>query len=255
MTMRVECVECGAPVEADDLTGLGERFLAHVRSTHEWPYPDQAIRNHAEASQRLTGPSERLPEIGEIEIHPVTEDRIDDWLLFFDHDGFVGTPEWAACYCNEPHLPVSSDEATEVAHWAEKRAAMVERLRTGGTRGYLAYVDGRPAGWVNASRRCDYARYCRGPAAEPADDDVVGVACFVIAPPYRRHGVASALLDRVIADAPDRGATWVEAYPMHSATQAVGTKDYRGPRPMYDERGFEEVERRERDLVVRRRVP
>ena len=131
---------------------------------------------------------------------------------------------------------------------------MVDRLRAGGAQGYLAYVDGRPAGWVNASRRCDYARYCKGPAAEPADDDVVGVSCFVIAPSYQRHGVASVLLDRVVADAAGRGAHWVEGYPMHSAQEAVGAKDYRGPRSMYDERGFEEVERREHDLVVRRRV-
>jgi len=35
--------------------------------------------------------------------------------------------------------------------------------------------------------------------------------CFVIAPPFRRHGVASALLDRVLADASNRGASWIEA--------------------------------------------
>jgi ribosomal protein S18 acetylase RimI-like enzyme len=42
---------------------------------------------------------------------------------------------------------------------------------------------------------------------------VIGVSCFVIAPPYRRHGIASALLDRVIADSTARGAAWVEGYP------------------------------------------
>jgi len=42
---------------------------------------------------------------------------------------------------------------------------------------------------------------------------VIGISCFVIAPPFRRHGVASALLDRVIAEASARGALWVEGYP------------------------------------------
>jgi hypothetical protein len=53
--MHLDCFECGATVEADDLADLGERFLAHGRTSHEWPYPDQGIRNYAEATQRLTG--------------------------------------------------------------------------------------------------------------------------------------------------------------------------------------------------------
>ena len=52
----------------------------------------------------------------------------------------------------------------------------------------------------------------------PAPQSVVGVSCFVIAPPFRRHGVAAALLDRVIADAPaGRGASCVEGYPHNEA--------------------------------------
>jgi hypothetical protein len=84
--------ECGATVEADDLADLGDRFLPHARSSHEWPYPDQGIRNYAEATQRLTGPSDRLPALGELTIHPVTEDRLDDWAAFFDHEALCRDP-------------------------------------------------------------------------------------------------------------------------------------------------------------------
>ena len=192
-------------------------------------------------------------------MHPVTGDRIDDWLAFFDHDAFVGTPEWAACYCLEPH--VARPHAVEVAQagagdeddrpWHRNRAAMVERLRSGATHGYLAYVDGRPAGWVNASRRSEYSLYRRGAGSDPPDEDVIGVACFIIAPPYRRHGIAGILLDRVLADAADRGARWVEGYPFNEE-RPTDAGNFRGLRSMYDERGFVEVERRERDTVVRR---
>jgi GNAT superfamily N-acetyltransferase len=251
--MHLDCFECAATVEADDLAELGDRFLAHARASHDWPYPDQGIRNYAEATQRLTGPTARLPELGELTIEPVTEDRLDDWAAFFDHDAFVGKPEWAACYCLEPHVAVE-DETDEIdmPHWSQNRESMLRRLRAGSSFGYLAYVGGRPAGWVNASLRADYTLH---PAEEddPPGSKVIGISCFIIAPPYRRHGLAATLLDRVLADAAERGAGWVEAYPFTEDGDG-DSGNFRGPRSMYDAHGFEPVRTRARDTVVRRRV-
>ena len=254
--MRSGCFGCDVVVEARDAEGVADAFVAHAAEAHDWSYPEEALRNYArnyaEARERLTGSTERLPEIGEITVHRVTEDRIDDWLGFFDHDGFAGNPDWASCYCLEPHeLP--PPEMPERL-WTHNRNAMAERLRHGRAFGYLAYVDGKPAGWVNASSRSDYAEYLR-----PADSDgsapesAIGVSCFVIAPPYRRHGVAGALLDRVVADAADRGASWVEGYPRNKPEEGDGG-NFRGPRSMYESRGFEPVEVRDRDTVIRRPV-
>ncbi len=251
--MHLNCFECGARVEGDDLADLGDRFLAHARHSHEWPYPDQGIRNYAEATQRLTGPSDRLSALGEPTIHPVTEDRLDDWAAFFDHDAFVGKPEWAACYCLEPHVavPETLDEG-DPPPWRHNREAMLQRLRDGDSFGYLAYVDGRAAGWVNASLRSDYTLH-PGEDEDPPGSQVVGISCFIIAPPYRRHGLAAALLDRVLADASERGAGWVEAYPFTGDTEGDASS-FRGLRQMYDERGFEPVRTRARDTVMRRAV-
>ena len=253
MTVTKTC-ECGAEITSDSEETFGDEFLAHVRAKHEdWPYPDTAVRNYGEALLRLTGPSERLESLGGVEIVPVTEDRIDDWTAFFDHDGFVGRPEWAACYCTEPHqLSRISDPPSEepTRTWQENRSHMQDRLRSGGSFGYLAYVDGRAAGWVNASKRSDYALFRMD---DGTDADVVGVTCFVIAPPYRQHGVAGELLDRVLADAGSRGVAWVEAYPFREGP-ADGGANFRGPRSMYDERGFEPVEERERYTVMRKAV-
>lgn len=249
--MHLDCFECGTTVEADDLADLGDRFLAHARSDHEWPYPDQGIRNYAEATQRLTGPTERLAERGELTIHPVTADRLEDWAGFFDHEAFAGNPEWASCYCLEPHV-ASQDgpEAVDVQSWRRNREDMLGRLGGGRSFGYLAYVDGHPAGWVNASLRADYSLH-PGEGDDPPGTEVVGISCFIIAPPYRRHGLAAALLDRVIADASARGAAWVEAYPFTEEPEG-DAGNFRGPRSMYDERGFEPVRTRTRDTVVRR---
>jgi GNAT superfamily N-acetyltransferase len=80
---------------------------------------------------------------------------------------------------------------------------------------------------------------------------VIGVSCFVVAPPFRRHGIAAALLDRVIADASARRASWIEGYP-HNKPEDSDAGHFRGPRSIYDARGFEPIEVRERDTVMRR---
>jgi len=114
----------------------------------------------------------------------------------------------------------------------------------------LAYVDGRPAAWVNASKRSDYTLFRRGD-----DDDArtIGVACFIAAPPYRKHGIARQLLERVLADAAARGATAVEAYPFKPDLAREGS-GFRGDRAMYEAAGFTEAKVRERDTVMRRTV-
>jgi len=251
--MQIECFDGDATIEADDVEAVVERFMEHARDSHDWPYPEAAIRtyarNCAEATERLTGGTERLAEIGEVTVHPVTEDRIDDWLRFFDHDAFAGNPEWASCYCLEPHVPPTDDDPERP--WREVRAAMVERIRSQGTYGYLAYVDDVPAGWVNASARSQYGLYGSVDPEGPDPSSVIGVSCFVVAPPYRQHGIASLLLDRVIADASGRGAGWVEGYPRNEPNN-TDADHFRGPRSIYESRGFETVEQRDRDQVMRR---
>lgn len=241
---------CDTVLEGLDLTAYGDRFLAHVKTDHtEIRFPEMAIRNYGEGLARMTGGTERLDAVGAVEIHPVTEDRIDDWLDLFDHKVFAGFPQWSACYCTEPHL-FTGEPDSNMGPWRQKRAAMIENLRAGVTFGYLAYIDGEPAGWVNASKRCEYALFRRG---DDEDATTVGVSCFAIAPPYRRHGIAPMLLERVVADAAARGATVVEAYPFNEGRES-DNPNFRGPRPMYDATGFAEVKVRQRDTVVRRPV-
>ena len=253
--MKVKCFECAALIEAADADSAAHSFVAHGREKHTWSYPEEAIRNYArnyaEATERLTGGTERLAEIGEVIVHPVTGDRVDDWLRLFDHEAFADNPDWASCYCLEPHVPATPEQPERA--WRDTRATVCARLRGGSTFGYLEYVDGRAVGWVNASFRADYGLYRRVDQNGPAPGSVIGVSCFVIAPPFRRHGVASALLDRVIADAPVRGASWVEGYP-HNEPRPGDSSHFRGPRSMYDARGFQPIEVQERYTVMRLRV-
>ncbi len=253
--MKVKCFGCEVVIEADGLTAVADAFVAHGREAHEWTYPETAIRNYAcnyaEAVERISDDVERLGAIGEITVRPVTAENLADWQRFFDHDAFAGNPDWASCYCLEPHAPAPPEDPERP--WRVTRSMMLERFDAGTTFGYLAYVDGRPAGWVNASLRADYALYRDVDPGGPDPSAVIGVSCYVVAPPFRRHGVASALLDRVIADAAARGAAWIEAYP-HREPRPNDAGHFRGPRGMYEARGFEPVEERGRYAVMRRRV-
>jgi GNAT superfamily N-acetyltransferase len=243
-------------IEADNADGLEEAFLIHGKGRHGWTYPEKALRNYArnyaEAPARLTGATERLSEIGPVEILPVTAERVDDWLRFFDHDAFADNPDFASCYCLGPNVPPPAEEPERA--WRESRAMSADRLRAGTTFGYLAYVDGKAAGWVNASLRSQCGLFRNVDPNGPSPSSVVGVSCFVVAPPFRRHGIAAALLDFVIADASARGASWVEGYPHNTPEASSEGRHFRGPRSMYDARGFEPIEVREHDTVVRLRL-
>jgi GNAT superfamily N-acetyltransferase len=248
------CFECNEEMSAETLIALGDLFVEHARNRHDWPYPDQAVRNYAEATQRLTGPSDRVEQLGEIHVEKVDTQRIDDWLRFFDHDAFVGTPEWADCYCLEPHVRRPDEPPSDDAPaWNENRQEMVSLLQGGKSFGYLAYEGERPIGWVNASLRSDYSLYSNVDKDGPNPEAVIGISCFIVSPPYRRHNVAATLLDRVISDANERGASWIEAYPFNDSADS-DSGNFRGPRSMYEIRGFKPVETRERDTVVRRPV-
>ena len=254
-TVKVKCFECDALIEADDTHAVVHAFVAHGREKHTWSYPELAVRNYAvnyvEATERLTGSTEWLPVIGAVTVHRMNEHRVADWLQLFDHDAFADNPEWASCYCLEPHAPPTPE--TPELPWRDRREIMDGRLRCGATFGYLAYVDGKAAGWVNASFRSDYGLYRLVDPAGPEPQTVIGVSCFAIAPPYRRHGIASTLLDQVISDAAGRGAKWIEGYP-RSESRDGDAVHFRGPRSMYEARGFRAIEVRENYTVMRRQA-
>src|SRR5262245_4277459 len=141
-SVNVKCFGCDALIEGDDADAIADAFVAHGRESHTWSYPEEAIRNYArnyaDAIERLTGGTERLSEITDVTVYPVTKDRIDDWLRFFDHDAFAGNPDWASCFCLEPHAPATPEQPERP--WRETRATVAERLRRCTTFGYLAYV-------------------------------------------------------------------------------------------------------------------
>lgn len=233
--MRTTTCLCGAELSAETMDALVDVVLAHAGEAHpEVPLTEGNVRDYLDAAERLSDATERLEKIGAVEVHEATPERLDDLLGFFDRDAFAGNPAWAGCYCMCHHCGS--------AEWPQRRAAenradLIERVRAGTTTGLLAYVDGKPAAWCNASPRSTLPEH-RGHDGQP-DDRVGCIVCFVVAPPYRRHGLAAKLLDAALESFGARGFTHAEAYPRRETRGDPGA--YHGPLGLYLSRGFTEV--------------
>jgi len=192
----------------------------------------------------------RLPAIGAIHVEDVTPDRVPDYQSFFDHDAFRDYPAWQSCYCMETHR-TQTDEAWAVRTAKDNRRDMTEGIEQGDVTALLAYVDGKPVGWCNYGETTRLNGVMHRFGLNVAEQQGVGsLACFVIASQYRKHGVASALLDAAIERLRARGVRVAEAYPARSSDSAQG--NYRGPLQMFLRAGFEPYRETERHLIVRK---
>jgi GNAT superfamily N-acetyltransferase len=165
-----------------------------------------------------------------LEVVPATLDRWDDVRTCLDGDGEVG------CWCQ----PWRGDVAK-----GESRPDALRRQLAGATPppGFLAYLDGEPVGWVGVSAR-SIAPRLRNSRTIPAIDDrhVWAIGCFRIRPGFRRRGVATALLDGVVAAAREARAPGVEAYPVDPVGKRIDVGfGYVGIAAMFDRAGFRRV--------------
>jgi GNAT superfamily N-acetyltransferase len=88
---------------------------------------------------------------------------------------------------------------------------------------------------------------------DPDPDEPVGaIACFTIAAPWRRSGVASTLLEAACEGFRQQGLAFAEAYP-HKGADSHATS-YRGPMEMYLSAGFERHGETERNVILRKRL-
>ena len=247
MTWEVSAIEVGSQVrmswEAED--------PVHSLMQSQGASLIQGLRLAADPVARTA--LERLPEIGDVEIVDVTPDRVSTYQHFFDDIAFRDFPAWQDCYCMETHQAESEEEAG-VRTAAENRRDMSEGIEQRKVTALLAIVGGEPVGWCNYGETTRLAGVMRRFKLEAASQKGVGsVACFVIASPYRGHGVASQLLDAAIERLRARGVREIEAYPPR-AGEETPQGNYRGPLEMYLRAGFEPYRELERNVVMRKKL-
>ena len=188
-------------------------------------------------------------------IKPLTTDLNLAYLDFFDNRVFSDNSPMGPCYCNAAIM--SSEELDKmVSEFGDDckgtlRRYAVEQLGEGKIFGYLAFDSDIPIGWCNAGdmKRYPVSRHQAIPnfARENACDNTLSIICFAIAPEYRGNGVATALLERVVADAISQGFKAVEGYV--NLKYAGKYWDHTGPARLYEKFGFVESSK-QGELVV-----
>lgn len=187
-----------------------------------------------------------------LDVRPVTPDRWDDLVELFGLDRGA----YSGCWCMWWRQTAKEYDRD---HGAPNRGSMRALVGEGREPGLLAYLDGEPVGWVSVAPRDEFGRLDRSRALGRVDDEEVwSIVCFYIHRRHRRSGVGKALLEAAVRRAAERGARWLEGYPVDldasNATKA-SAELFTGTLAMFEKAGFEEVARRNPTRpVVRRRV-
>lgn len=180
----------------------------------------------------------RVPRKPRLTFHPLTPARWNDAVEVFGPRGGCG-----GCWCMAWRLPYSQ-------YQAKKGSGNRERLRklvkSGGSPGVLAYVDGKPAGWCSIAPREEFAFLSRSRVLSPVDAEPVwSVSCFFVARQYRRQGVTVPLLKAAVELARKKGAHIVEGYPVDPQHGKLpGAFMWTGVPKTFSRAGFKEVARR-----------
>ena len=202
----------------------------------------------------------------EIIIKPLTEELAADYFDFLDNRAFTDNSPWGGCYCTGWQM-TKEQEKTELLDKMEEgfsygdenfvrvlREIVIRQITSKALQGYLAYVDGISIGWCNANSKANFPLESANGFRlyAPAEKKEKAVVCFEISPEYRGKGVATALLNRAVADAKAEGYVAVEGFPQ--AHDERFEWDYTGPVRLYEKAGFTAITKQDGNVVMRREL-
>jgi ribosomal protein S18 acetylase RimI-like enzyme len=138
--------------------------------------------------------------------------------------------------------------------WGERTAEQNRRLRecllaNGHYDGYLLFDGDEPAAWSQVGRRDRLVKLVNQMKLLP-DSETWAITCFLVAPAYRRQGIARHMLKLILADLQCSGITAVEAYPKRGANLDAADL-WNGPETMFISAGFEFIKEVAQRAVLR----
>lgn len=196
-----------------------------------------------------------------IEVHKLTPKRLNDFLYFFENVAHTDNKAWDRCYCAN-YCAANNNRTAGKKKFADpevRKHYAIDYVQKGLMQGYLAYADGNVIGWCNANDRNE-CLHCYGwknhiaskEINKKTKEKIKSVFCFTVAPNFRGKGVASTILEQVIADAKNDGYEYLEAYPNKEAADMYYS--YVGPLKLYQNFGFETYTETKWRLVLRKKL-
>jgi len=168
------------------------------------------------------------------EIYPLSMDRINDFLYFFDDIAFTDHNEWKGCYCIFYHVRAKDGETINI------RETAIKLINENKLCGYLAYLNNKVIGWCNTADKRSYPFIVSENTLWDKDEEnkkIKAIVCFTIDPAMRLRGVATQLLTKICSDAKAEKYDYIECYPIKNEQDYFG--NYKGPLKMYQKSGFE----------------
>jgi hypothetical protein len=185
-----------------------------------------------------------------LRIVPVTPDRLDDLKVVMSQGGVA-----KHCWCAYWY----ASNADYKAGWGNEgnRKPLTARIERDERPGLIAYVGGAPAAWVSVGPRRSFDRLNRSKNFAEIDDiPVWSVNCFVVATPFRRHGLMQQLADAAADFAFECGAPAVESYPVDPGPRTGAGDLYLGTIRAFQAAGYDEVTRPlPRRAIMRKLAP
>jgi len=177
---------------------------------------------------------DKLPEL---EFHPLTPDRWQDFATLFGERGACG-----GCWCMWWRIPRSQFDKQK---GEKNKRAMKNLVKAGDAPGILAYAVGQPIAWCSIAPRETFSGLARSRVLKPVDEKPVwSIVCFFVARDYRRKGVSVKLLKAAIDFVRERGGRIVEGYPVEPKKDQPDAFVWTGLASAFVQAGFKEVERR-----------
>jgi GNAT superfamily N-acetyltransferase len=179
---------------------------------------------------------------------PVTKGQWKDMEALFSQDSLVN-----GCWCM--YWRVKRKEFHEGFGNANKRK-MKRLIDTGKVPGIIAYKGKQPIAWCSVAPREDFPVLKRSPVLRPVDDKPVwSIVCFFVLAPYRKKGMMKHLIEGAVQYAKERGARFIEAYPViRNASKAPTYQLYTGVFSVFKEMGFEVIAKRSKIRPIMRKT-
>ena len=183
-------------------------------------------------------------------IKALKPELIDDFFFFFDKVAFTDNPDWAKCYCHFYHFEGTPEHFQETTA-EQNRNASKNMILSNNMHGFLAYKDEKPIAWCNVNMKEKFSQSMLGERIVNASDGkIASIVCFLVAPGYRRQGLARSLLQAACSEYKSIKSTIIEAYPRKGdQTEAM---HYHGPLSLYISEGFSIHEEFEDFYIVRK---